>query len=98
MSKNTKGYQAPTHPEVAALAQRIYEREGRPEGKAMDHWLRAEAQLIGERKAQAAAATAKAAPAAPAPQKPQTAPAAASTAPASPAAWQNTSRQPQSRN
>jgi hypothetical protein len=98
MSKNTKGYQAPTHPEIAALAQRIYEREGRPEGKAMDHWLRAEAQLIAERKTQAAATTAKAAPATPAPQKPQTAPAAASAPPAKPAAWQNTPRQSQSRN
>jgi len=43
----------PTHDEIAACARRIYETEGRPEGKAMEHWLQAEAQLIAERKLQA---------------------------------------------
>ena len=65
MAKTTKDPHMPTHDEIAACARRIYEMEGRPEGKAMEHWLRAEAQLIGEYKAQAALATTKAAPAAP---------------------------------
>jgi len=44
----------PTHDEIAICARHIYEAEGRPQGKAMEHWLQAEAQLIAERKAQAA--------------------------------------------
>jgi hypothetical protein len=54
MSKKSKAYQAPTHAEIAAVAQLIYEREGRPEGKATEHWLQAEAKLIAERKAASA--------------------------------------------
>jgi Protein of unknown function (DUF2934) len=53
MSKNAKSYHPPTHDEIAACARRIYDIEGRPEGKAMEHWLQAEAQLVAERKAQA---------------------------------------------
>jgi Protein of unknown function (DUF2934) len=53
MSKTAKSYHAPTHDEIAVCARRIYEIEGRPEGKAMEHWLQAEAQLTAERKAQA---------------------------------------------
>ena len=53
MSKTAKSYHPPTHDEIAVCARRIYEIEGRPEGKAMEHWLQAEAQLIAERKAQA---------------------------------------------
>jgi len=62
MSKNAKSYQAPTHEEIAVCAQSIYEHEGRPQGREVQHWLQAEAQLIAERKA--AAGTAQAAPAA----------------------------------
>ena len=58
MAKTTKTPQAPTHDEIAAAARRIYEMEGRPEGKAMQHWLQAEAQLIAERKPAAKAASA----------------------------------------
>jgi Protein of unknown function (DUF2934) len=54
MSKSDKTYQPPTHDEIAACARRIYEIEGRPEGRAMEHWLQAEQQLIGERKAKTA--------------------------------------------
>jgi hypothetical protein len=64
MAKTTKPHEMPTHDEIAACARRIYEMEGRPEGKAMEHWLRAEAQLIAERKALAAVTPAKPAPAA----------------------------------
>jgi len=60
MSKHLKHYQPPTHEEISACALRIYEMEGRPEGKAMEHWLQAEAQLTSERKAQVTEATPKA--------------------------------------
>jgi hypothetical protein len=38
---------APSQQEVAELAQRFWEEEGRPEGKAEEHWLRAERELRG---------------------------------------------------
>jgi hypothetical protein len=50
MSKLSKDYRKAAHDEIAACAQRIYETEGRPQGRAMEHWLRAEAQLSAERK------------------------------------------------
>lgn len=53
MAKNMKTHRKPTHEEIAACAHQIYESEGRPEGKAMEHWLQAEAQLIAEFKAEA---------------------------------------------
>jgi hypothetical protein len=65
MSKNAKSYQTPTHEEIAACAQAIYEREGRPQGRQMQHWLQAEAQLIAERKAASGSAAAKPAAAQP---------------------------------
>jgi len=33
--------------EIAALAQHFYEEEGRPEGRANEHWLRAEREIHG---------------------------------------------------
>src|SRR4051812_45788851 len=36
---------SPTHDEIAAQAYQIYLREGGAEGRDMDHWLRAEAEL-----------------------------------------------------
>jgi hypothetical protein len=67
MSKQSKSNQSPTHEEIAARAHRLYETEGRPEGKAMQHWLQAESQLSAERKNQSAqaqkTAEAKSAPA-----------------------------------
>ena len=74
MAKNVRPYQEPTHEEIAKAAQRIYESEGRPQGKALDHWLKAESQLIAERKAQAGQlpAPGPAKPAAPSPQPHQT--------------------------
>lgn len=65
MSDPMKGSQQPTHEEIRACAQRIYETEGRPEGKATEHWLKAEAQLRAERKVQASSSPKKAAKAAP---------------------------------
>ena len=35
--------------EIAARAYQIYEREGRSDGRDMDHWLRAERELREER-------------------------------------------------
>jgi hypothetical protein len=32
---------------IAARAQEIWEEDGRPEGRAEEHWLRAEAELAG---------------------------------------------------
>src|SRR5436305_14386860 len=39
----------PSDDEIAARAYEIYEREGRSDGKAMDHWLQAESELRAER-------------------------------------------------
>ena len=36
---------APSHDEIAAQAYQIYLREGCVEGRDLDHWLRAEAEL-----------------------------------------------------
>ncbi len=33
--------------EIARLAYRYYEEEGRPEGRADEHWLRAEREIKG---------------------------------------------------
>ena len=62
MAKNVTAQQTPTHDEISARAHKIYETEGRPDGKAMQHWLQAEAQLINERKAQVNKPSAKPAP------------------------------------
>ena len=38
----------PTSEDIAALAESYWEEEGRPEGKAEEHWLRAEEALRQE--------------------------------------------------
>jgi F0F1-type ATP synthase epsilon subunit len=35
----------PSQDDIAALAQKFWEEEGQPEGKAEEHWQRAEEQL-----------------------------------------------------
>ncbi len=40
-SNNTE----PTHEEITALAQQIYEEEGRPDGQSEAHWHEAERRL-----------------------------------------------------
>ena len=35
-----------THHEIAMCAYGIWEQEGRPAGRALDHWLQAELQLV----------------------------------------------------
>lgn len=37
----------PTAEAIAVCAYLIWEQEGRPEGHTMQHWLQAEAQLLG---------------------------------------------------
>lgn len=34
-----------THEDISKRAREIWEREGRPEGRDMEHWLQAEAEL-----------------------------------------------------
>ena len=36
----------PTHKDIEVFAYWIWEQEGRPEGRALDHWLQAELQLV----------------------------------------------------
>lgn len=38
----------PSQDSISARARRIWEQAGRPEGKDLDHWLRAERELRGE--------------------------------------------------
>jgi hypothetical protein len=42
----------PTREEVAAAAHSIWEQEGRPEGRAVEHWLKAEIQVRSRRDSQ----------------------------------------------
>lgn len=46
-----------TNEQVAMRARQFWEEEGRPEGKAEEHWLRAEAELHQEEIVIAAQAT-----------------------------------------
>jgi len=34
-----------THEDISKRAREIWEREGRPQGRDMEHWLQAEAEL-----------------------------------------------------
>jgi hypothetical protein len=45
MINSTLNNTIPTHDEIAAQAYQIYLREGCVEGRDMDHWLQAEAEL-----------------------------------------------------
>jgi len=53
MNKSATSHRAPTPEGIATRAYEIYEREGRPEGRDLDHWFTAETQLIVERPAPA---------------------------------------------
>jgi len=65
MPDSMKSSQEPSQEEIRARAQHIYETEGRPEGKAMEHWLAAESQCRAELKAQAGSSQKKVAKSAP---------------------------------
>jgi hypothetical protein len=41
----TDSTSAPTHEQIAARAYEIFVERGRPQGRDLDHWLEAEAQL-----------------------------------------------------
>ena len=51
MAKKTSQQNVSTSPDDSIVAKRAYEiwqREGCPDGRAMEHWLRAEAELTAE--------------------------------------------------
>jgi len=45
MSHEINGFHAPGNDEIAYCAYLIWEKEGRPPGRAREHWLQAETQL-----------------------------------------------------
>jgi hypothetical protein len=51
MNESSPQSSKPTPAEIAERAYRLYELEGRVNGRDVDHWLRAESQLIRERQA-----------------------------------------------
>jgi hypothetical protein len=53
MQKQTKNFNPPTDEEVAAFAYKLWEAEGRPEGRDFDHWLQAKAHLTADRQYEA---------------------------------------------
>jgi hypothetical protein len=46
-SPGTATHTPPEADEIARLAYQFYEEEGRPEGRAEEHWRRAEQTLLG---------------------------------------------------
>jgi hypothetical protein len=36
-----------SHEEIAQLAYALYEKEGKPDGKALEHWFNAESMMEG---------------------------------------------------
>ena len=58
---NTVVCHSPTHEEIALHAFLLWEREGRPDGRSMNYWLEAEAQLRQTREHQVRLATDEAA-------------------------------------
>jgi hypothetical protein len=49
MKKPASPHSAPMPEEIAACAYQLYEHGGLADGRALEHWLAAEAQLIAER-------------------------------------------------
>jgi hypothetical protein len=49
MSKKTTKRSYPSHEEISQLAYQIFEQEGCPHGRTMEHWLQAESILISAR-------------------------------------------------
>ena len=47
----------PTHEQIAARAYEIFIERGRPEGRDLDHWLEAEAQLRASAQTESGART-----------------------------------------
>lgn len=53
MSQNSNTQRKGNESDIAQRAALLWEREGRPEGRALDHWLQAEAQIAAEGRANA---------------------------------------------
>jgi hypothetical protein len=53
MTKQTKTFTEPSQDEIAAYAYKLWEAEGRPNGKDLDHWLQAKAHLTADRQYEA---------------------------------------------
>jgi hypothetical protein len=53
MTKQTRTFTEPTQDEIAAYAYKLWEAEGRPDGKDLDHWLQAKAHLTADRQYEA---------------------------------------------
>jgi hypothetical protein len=49
MYNESNEFSTPTKDEIAQCAYLIWEREGRPTGRAKEHWLQAESQLMATR-------------------------------------------------
>ena len=45
MNRKPSEVTRPSHEQIAARAHRIWEQEGLPPGRAVEHWLRAEREL-----------------------------------------------------
>lgn len=50
-------HREPTHDEIALCAMTIWEEEGRPQGRDLEHWLLAETRLRQALQVEAAAAS-----------------------------------------
>jgi len=61
-NSNHSANSEPTHEEITALAQKIYEEEGCPSGQAEAHWLEAERRLREQTGGEQETATPAAAP------------------------------------
>ena len=57
MTKQTKIFTEPTQDEIAAYAYKLWEAEGRPNGRDVDHWLQAKAHLTADRQYEAGVLT-----------------------------------------
>lgn len=53
MTKQTRTFNEPTQDEIAAYAYKLWEAEGRPHGRDVDHWLQAKAHLTADRQYEA---------------------------------------------
>jgi hypothetical protein len=53
MTKQMKNFTEPTQDEIAAYAYKLWEAEGRPSGRDVDHWLQAKAHLTADRQYEA---------------------------------------------
>ncbi len=54
-AKNEEKLSFPSNEEIAAAAHLIWEKEGRPNGRDLQDWLEAEAQLLADRQHEASA-------------------------------------------